>query len=300
MKIGIEIRLAILGICTLLVLIWGINYLKGRNIFQPTSSYHAYFENSGGLEESAPVLLNGMKVGYVDQLVLNLDNSLPVEAILVVERDYPLPVDSRAILSSADLLGSKAIVLEPGSSGRILQSGDTLESFSSPDLLTRLENSLMPVAEKFGSLASSLDSLSWQLSDMLASEELEALVQNLSGASLELRSVLGKLDAFSSMLNSNEEEISETLENLAAFSNDLRETHLDSLALEFGKVAGELNATLEQVNSGQGDAGRFIYSDSLYIHLDALVKNLDTLVQDLNENPEDYVQISVFGKSRKK
>jgi phospholipid/cholesterol/gamma-HCH transport system substrate-binding protein len=53
------------------------------------------------------------------------------------------------------------------------------------------------------------------------------------------------------------------------------------------------------VNSGQGTAGKLIYSDSLYYYLENLVSDLDSLIVDLNENPQDYVRFSLFGKSQK-
>ncbi len=66
MKLSIEAKVGFIGIATLVVLIWGINYLKGRNILSSTYTLHAFYEDSGGLESSAPVLMNGVKIGYVD------------------------------------------------------------------------------------------------------------------------------------------------------------------------------------------------------------------------------------------
>lgn len=75
---------------------------------------------------------------------------------------------------------------------------------------------------------------------------------------------------------------------------------LDRLSEELIAVSEQFNHLLAQVNSGEGSAGKLIYSDSLYISLETLITDLDTLIRDLNENPGDYVQFSVFGKSKSK
>ena len=61
----------------------------------------------------------------------------------------------------------------------------------------------------------------------------------------------------------------------------------------------QIDLMMKQINSGEGSAGKLLYSDSLYQSLNVLVADLDSLVLDLIENPKDYVQVSVFGKSKK-
>ncbi|MCD4710049.1 MAG: hypothetical protein K8R52_04325 [Bacteroidales bacterium] len=63
MKISSEAKVGLIGIATLVILIWGINYLKGRNILNNTYTLHAFYEDSEGLESSAPIVMNGMKIG---------------------------------------------------------------------------------------------------------------------------------------------------------------------------------------------------------------------------------------------
>ena len=112
MKISIEAKVALIGIVTLLVLIWGINYLKGRNILRSSYTLYAFYQDSGGLESSAPVLMNGIKIGYVEAISLEPEALLPVEITLHIEKTYPLRTGSAAVLHSADLLGSKAIRIQ--------------------------------------------------------------------------------------------------------------------------------------------------------------------------------------------
>ncbi len=77
MKISSEAKVGIIGIVTLVVLIWGINYLKGRNMLSSNYELHAFYENSLGLESSSPVLMNGFKIGYIEEIKLEPEASPP-------------------------------------------------------------------------------------------------------------------------------------------------------------------------------------------------------------------------------
>ena len=109
MKISNEARVGIIGIVTIAVLIWGINYLKGRNILSSTYTLYTFFPESGGLESSSPVMINGIKVGYIEDLHLRTNESPAIKVILNIEKQYTIGAGSLAELVSADLLGTKAI-----------------------------------------------------------------------------------------------------------------------------------------------------------------------------------------------
>ena len=58
-----EVRIGIAGIIALCVLIYGINWLKGIHMFQPSSYFYAKFQNVNGLTKSSPVFADGVRVG---------------------------------------------------------------------------------------------------------------------------------------------------------------------------------------------------------------------------------------------
>jgi phospholipid/cholesterol/gamma-HCH transport system substrate-binding protein len=309
MKLSSELKVALIGIATTLVLIWGVNYLKGRNVLRSTISVHAFYPESQGLEHSAPVLYKGVKIGYVDEVILYPGEDMAIEVVLHLEKAYPLSKASVAVLSSADLLGSKVIEMrDPGKAAQ-LEHHDTLVSIMEDDLFGKLETQLLPVVDKAGELAASLDSLALQLGSLLSEDALSQILKNLESLSAQLSYQLSEngalgssfrnLESFTSMLSEQEDELESFIGNMQAVSADLDSAGLDQLAHELKGVAVEMKGLLAQVNSGEGNAGRFFYSDSLYLNLNLLLSDLDSLVRDLNEHPEDYVHISVFGKSRK-
>ena len=306
MKLSSEAKVGIIGIVTLLVLIWGINYLKGRNILNTTYTLHAFFEDSGGLESSAPVVMNGVKIGYIDAIKLQTELKPPIHVILHLEKQYPLRKGSTAVLFSADLLGSKAIRIEPSDQGGRLQQHDTISSFREEDMFASISTQAMPVVEQIGNLAESLDSVVVKLDELLESgapaETMTSLSEISESLSLTLRpggalfESFHQLESFTSMLESQEGEIVSMTKHLSSISETIDSAGIERISEELLSASEALASLLNQVNSGKGTAGKLIYSDTLFVNLQNLVANLDSLVVDLNENPRDYVHFSLFGK----
>lgn len=316
MKLSNEAKVGLIGIVTIILVIWGINYLKGRNILSSTYPLQAFFMDSGGLETSSPILINGVKVGYIEEITLNHEEKVPIKMVLSIEKTYLIPKGSKAVQVSTDLMGSKALRIEmnphrqPDEAPDYYQENDIIPTAVEPDLISSLQQQVMPVVDRINDLALSMDRLVGQIDTLLVSEATVEMVQNLSDISgsiantLEpggsLNQSLSNLESFTTLLKSQEENVASLTQNLNSLSQSLDSAGLENLSTELLSVAEQLNQLLHQVNSGEGSAGKLIYSDSLYTNLQILVSDLDTLINDLNENPGDYVHISVFGKSKKK
>ena len=309
MKISTEAKIGLIGLATLAILIWGINYLKGRNILASSYILEAYMDNASGLESSTPVLLNGVKIGYVREIILRIDEEPPIRVELAVEKAYPVRSGSKAVIHSADLLGTKAIRIEPGQGNGFLSTGDIINMGTEPDMLSGLRDQLTPIMQQIGSLAVSMDSLAGKLEGFADSEEIRATLKHLRSVSASVDGALqpgGALDksfsnlaSFSEMLTEQEEELSAISLHFKSFSESLDNAHIDRLSENLISVTEQFDALLTHINRGEGTAGRLIYTDSLHQELQTLVTDLDLLIKDLNENPQDYVHFSLFGKSQK-
>ncbi len=306
MKISNEAKVGLIGIITLVLLIWGINYLKGRNILNSTYSLHAYFEESGGLENSSPIYMQGIKIGYIDDIKLQAGQILPVHMILNIERQYPLSMESNAILFNADLLGSRAIRIESSSVGTLFQHNDTIVTSIEADMFASISSQVMPVMEQIGDLTESLNSVVQKIDKLLESEAPLETLQDLSAISASLSSSLNKggalyesfqnLESFTTMLEAQEDEIKSMTGHLNSISETIDSAGIDRIAEELMAASGAFTQLMEQLNSGEGSMGELIYSDSLYGQLQSLVGNLDSLIVDMKDNPKDYVRFSLFGK----
>ncbi len=306
MKISSEVKVGLIGIATLLVLIWGINYLKGRNILNNTYTLHAFYEHSGGLENSAPVLMSGIKIGYIEDIELQPELPSPVHVILHIEKRYPLDAGTTAVLFSADLLGTKAIKMEPSGEPGRMHHQDTARTSTEADMLSSITAQVTPVAEQIEHLAESLERVVQKLDTLLESDSPAILLEDLTEISASLSASLKpggslhtsfqNLESFTSMMESQEEEIASLTGHLNSVSESLDSAGIDRIAEELVHASGAFSQVMEQLASGNGSLGNLIYSDTLYVHLQNLVVDLDSLVVDLKENPKDYVQFSLFGK----
>ncbi|MCK5694200.1 MAG: MCE family protein [Bacteroidales bacterium] len=306
MKISSEAKVGLIGIATLALLIWGINYLKGRNILNSTYTLHAFYEDSGGLENSSPILMQGIKIGYIDDIELQQGQELPVHVIIHIEKQYPVNTGSTASLFSADLLGSKAIRIDSPGSGQAMQNNDTILTATESDMIASINSQVMPVMEQIGNLSESLDSVAQKLNKLLDSEAPGETLQDLSEISASLSSSLSpggalymsfqNLESFTSMLESQEDELKSMTSHLNSISETVDSAGIDRIAAELIAASEAFTQLMTQLNSGEGSMGKLLYSDTLYAQLQNLVVDLDSLIVDLNENPKDYVRFSVFGK----
>jgi phospholipid/cholesterol/gamma-HCH transport system substrate-binding protein len=310
MKISNEAKIGVIGLITVVVLIWGINYLKGKNILSSSIALYAYFSDANGLEPSADIFLSGFKIGLVEEIEYLANSSYPIKVKMSVEENFQIPTNSVAELFSEDLLGTKAIRIILSESSDYMKHNDTIRSRFVPDMIASLEKKLTPLLANLSTLSITLDSVGNNLNSIVGHNEIKSIIENLNNAGEELSLSLSEggdlnksfrnLESISSNLQDKNESIANSIENIESITESVSTLTKDSLFSNLSSLAENLNEISNQVKNGSGTLGQLIYNDSLYIYLESLSRDLDFLVLDLKENPGDYVQVSVFGKSKKK
>ena len=117
----------LIGLIVLLagaILIVGIDVLKGINIFKGDNYYYVIYTNVQGLAQSAPVTVNGFKVGLVREIEYEYDNPGHVKVELSLDRHLVVPHGTKAVLAT-DLLGTASVALEMGTSPEHYKVGTT-------------------------------------------------------------------------------------------------------------------------------------------------------------------------------
>lgn len=309
MKISNEVKVGIAVVITLAGFIWGLNYLKGTDLFATTNKYFVIYNNVNGIVKSNPVIMNGYKIGQVDKIEYTKDKSGKLVVTLKIDDNIFVPKSSNAVIVSSDLLGSKAIELEFGNDGRPAKNGDTLVG----DVESGLTEQIKPLKNKAEGLVTSLDSLSFALSQLLNDNSRNSL--NKTFANLEkissgldqlinadnsrLRSFIANADGVAGNLNKNSNNINSILSNVNSLSDSLSRLQLNATIERLNKTVTELSDVLAKIESGQGSLGKLVNNDSLYVNLNNASANLDKLLIDLKANPGRYVHVSVFGRKDK-
>ncbi|MBN1987682.1 MAG: MCE family protein, partial [Prolixibacteraceae bacterium] len=111
LKVSKYTRLGILIVASITILIWGLSYLKGNDIFNKNTYYHVIYERIDGLTESNKVTLNGYQVGQVKEISFTPDNSGNLLVTLMVDAGFRIPVNSVAQIVSSDIMGTRSIRL---------------------------------------------------------------------------------------------------------------------------------------------------------------------------------------------
>jgi len=313
MKLSNEAKVGIIATLAIAATIWGINFLKGRNILKPIYTYIAIYEDIGGLEVNAKIFMNGFKVGQVDEIYFNDDRSGNLTVILGISKGFSIPVNSVAEVFSTDLLGTKAISIIKSDSDQDHVSGDTLISRFQAGIQEKIEEQIVPVKDKAEKLIVTVDSVLQNLNfifDEQARKALQESILHINESSEQLDQMLSdngrltkmisNIESITANIKNNNEEITAAISNISEITDSLASSDLKSTVNKADQTLGETHEILRKINNGEGTLGLLVNNDSLYYNLEALSKDLDRLMRDLQENPKKYINVSVFGRSGKK
>lgn len=299
-KITKEFQIGMLVVVTIAVLFFGVNYLKGINIFNPSNYYYAKFDRVNGLLESSSVTIKGYKVGLVKSINYNFEDPKDgVVVVLMVDDELKVPVGSKAVLSS-DLLGGANVSLDlvPEVPGVMYKAGDTIPSVINDGIMSAVTQEIMPRVQ---SIIPQLDSLIYSLRMITEDNSIQKslgninrLTANLESASVSLNSMMKK-------------DVPVILSNVNTITTDFTKVSSNLSRVDFYSTMHKMDNTLsnlqlitEKVNSGQGTIGLLLNDKALYDNLTNTANSANSLLVDLKANPKRYVHFSLFGKSDKK
>jgi phospholipid/cholesterol/gamma-HCH transport system substrate-binding protein len=309
MKITREFKIGFVALLAIALAIWGINYLKGINVFKSTDHYFAVYGNVKGLIENAVVNLNGYKVGNVSKIEFDRNNVNRIVVEISLEQKIKLTKNTTLVLRSASLIsGTKDLDLVMGDGPGFYESGDTLNA----SVEVELTDYIGPIRSKVESLVSSIDTLMVSLNDLMdpsTRKNLQGTIANLNSATASLKislqpsgslnQSLDNIALITENLKKSNEDIAVMLKNFAAVSDTLKQSNLKALIEHADKTFAQTAELFAMINKGEGTAGQLVVNDSVYNNLNNALASLDSLLIDLREHPKRYVHLSVFGKKDK-
>ncbi len=311
-NIKTEVKIGIIVIATMAFIFWGINFLKGKNILNRSDTYYAVFEDTQGIDVSAPVLINGYKVGMVSNVKFEKGRLDKIIIAFTVDDKYPIPKKSVVELHSADIMGTKALRVLPSEAEDYHNYGDTLISEIQKDMIASLTDELMPLKSRTESAIEEIDSLISSLNyvlDTKTSDDLKNAINNLSLVSSGLQKQLGpegdlnqtfrSLNLISRKLSDNRSRLDTIFANFQSISDSVAQAQIGNMIESINTTFNESSLLLEKINRGEGSLGLLSTNDSLYHNLNSSIESLDILLEDLNKNPKRYVHFSVFGGKNK-
>ncbi len=293
-----EVIIGFSVIVALLILFFGINFLKGVNLFKAANYYYAVYDNVEGLAQSAPVTLNGFKVGIVRNISYEYSRPGNVTVEMSLDKSLKLPQGTEAMLSS-DLLGTASIAIKLGNDRSSLYNvGDTIPGIVKAGMMEGISQNLMPAVN---SILPKIDSLLTNLNALTANPALHASVTRLDAITTELHATMRSLNAVTANLTpitGNIRSITQNVDtitgDLAQVSGRLREVPVDSIALEIQATMANLRQLSESLNNPDSSIGKLTNDPALYDNINATITSLDSLFVDIKKNPKRYINIKVF------
>lgn len=293
--IGLSVIIAIV------VLFFGIDYLKGINIFRPSNYYEVYYNNVDGLEVSAPVTINGFKVGQVREVSIDYENPGKVKVVLALDKNLKLRQGSTAKLGST-LLSGAYIILEPSKAGNFLEVGSQLQSQEGGDLMAAVTNELMP---KVNGILPKVDSLLYNLNMLVTDPALTASVHRLDGITSNIYGVTKGLDVTMGSVNRQVPlilnnagratvDLDTITNNLAYLSRDLRQLPLRPTMENVQSLTTNLEQFSQQLNNPNSTLGKLTNDPALYNQLHRVSADIDSLILDIKKNPKRYINIKLL------
>lgn len=319
MKASKEIKIGLTVIVAVAFLIYGINYLKGVDLFKNNREYKAKYTEIDGLVTASPVIFKGMKIGQVTAIEI-IEGGTAIEVTFVIDNDeIKIPKDSKATIFSADLLGTRAINLEFGNSSDFAVSGDYLKGNNQQSLGDRVDAEIAPIKQKAQELLGSVDTLVTVINKVVGDNKsgldasiasvqrtlrsIENTAQNLEGfvaeEKVKLSVTVSKVQSITTNLANNNDKISDIIGNLATISGNVSKVDIASTVNKLNTTLDNINTILAKVNNGEGSLGKFVNSDSLHNALIETNIKVQNLIENFTNHPNRYLHISVFGSKEK-
>lgn len=286
----------IIGISFLIALVmlyFGINFLKGVNVLKKRNTYVVLFDDVSGLYPSSPIFVNGFQVGLVNNIKIHTNHPILFAVDINLEGDYRIAKGSFFEFGS-DFLGASAVsLIVDQNSYEYYTPGDTLSGQRASDVMSTVGR-ILPQAE---SLLVHLDSIATTMNKLVESpvwfstlEGIEATVGELNASSQSLNKIMASL-------NTNLPPITG---NLAQITDDLKGVSSNMAVLDFEKAYHSIDSTLNNINefssrllNANNSLGKLTGDVQLHDSLTHTLSSVSKLLEEIRLNPEKYLSVKV-------
>lgn len=311
-----EFKIGFAFVLGFLLLYWGINFMKGEDVFSAQKKFYVLYDNTEGLMATRPVTINGFQIGQVKNIAFHPDQSGRLVVTLQVSDEFPITQGTVSKIYSASIMGEKSISLHTKKGAPLALSGDTLVGDAERDLTQEVNMQLAPIKARTEELLGTLDTviglasgfLDQRTSDNFKStiESIEKTFQSVQESASEISEYVSdnkeNFDAvsenfrvLSEELAANSANISATIKNVEAISDSLANARLTETLNNMESITARFDRLMAELETGEGAASKIIYDKDVYANLKQATENLNRLLLDIKYNPNKYLHVSVFG-----
>ena len=298
-KFSKEIQIALVAIAGLLVLYFGLHFLKGMTLFSGDNKYYVKFKDVSGLSVASPIFANGYRVGVVEEIMFDYQNTGEIVAAIDVDTELSVPKGSRAEIAT-DLMGNVKVLLVLGNAADgMVAPGDTITGSQQVGAMGKAAD-MIPAVQQ---MLPKLDSILASVNILLADPAIANSLHNVDQITADLTRTSHDLSQLTAQLNRQMPQMLQNADGVLANTNQITK---DISNMDFAATMTSVNTTLKNVeqmtaalNSREGTLGLLMRDPSLYYNLNSTMMHADSLMLDLKQHPKRYVHFSVFGKKDK-
>lgn len=294
-----EVKIALVAIAGVVVLFFGMNFLKGLNIFSSEDNYYVQFSDITGLSSSSPVYADGFKVGVVKEIIYDYTHTEGSKVLIGVDKQLRIPQGSSAEIVS-DMLGNvKVNLLLANNPREKVAPGGLIKGMINDGAMGKLQD-MVPAVEK---MLPKLDSIMTSLNAILADPAIRQSLHNVQTITDNLTTSTAQLNTLMAGLNKNVPgmmaKANNVLDNTETLTSNLAAVDVASTMRQVDQTIANVQQLTAKLNSKEGSLGLLMNDTQLYDNLNSTMRNADSLVIDLRQHPKRYVHFSVFGRKDK-
>ncbi len=299
MKMSKEIKIALVAVVGILVMYFGINFLKGVSLLVSDSYYYITFKDIQGLGASSPIYADGYKVGTVDAIEFDYGQTEPIKVKANIDKQLRIPAGSKAEIEK-DLMGNlKVHLLLANNPRERIEPGGTIPGIVEDGVMNKVADMVPVIEQMVPKLDSILNSLNTLLADpALASSlhNIQTITGNLTVSTRELNTLMVGLNKqVPGMIN----RANGVLDNTGKLTSNLAALDVQGTLDRVNRTLANAEEFTQKLNSDKGTLGLLLNDKQLYTNLNATMRDADSLVVDLKQHPKRYVHFSLFGKKDK-
>ena len=291
-----EVKIACVGIVAVVILFFGINFLKGINMFKATNYYYVAYDNIGGLTVSSPVYADGYNIGIVRSIAYDHERPGNVTVEIEVEDGLRIPKGSEAELVTEMLGTVKMNLLLANNPRERVEVGDTIPGHGNNGLMGEAQKMIPVIQQMLPKMDSILVSLNKLLADPALTETLhnaQQITDNLTVTTSQINNLMeNDIPRLTGKLN----HISD---NFVTISDNLAQTDYDAMLRRVDATLANISAVTDKLNSRDNNLGLLLNDTTLYHNLNRTTSGAATLLEDLKAHPKRYVHFSLFGRKDK-
>lgn len=229
MKFSKEIKAGLIAVLAIASFVVFFQFLKGKNVFTTDNFFYVKYDNVDGLERSNAVLINGLKVGLVDDIIPITDEKGRISFIvkISVENKYAFSKNSLVEIFEPSLMGGKQLKINLVYDQLTAKDGDTLKGDFKPSPIGAIASEMTP---KVASVLAKMDSTLAHTSKLLDEQnrrEIKELLQNLNQtvaafkitAEQTNRMLAGTEPKINNLLNNTNQTMASAQKTLDKFGN---------------------------------------------------------------------------------